>query len=127
MNSRFFCLFQSSKWRLSTMAIKLTPKDQIRKYLHVISFCNYFKTTLRPNWLSLYLNFCSLSSTKPLLASVCRSNFYSESQNHVLVMHIIAHFFPIFGKFSEAVIMKTIRRVMWTWRWRLMRWMRSGR
>ena len=35
--------------------------------LHVISFCNYFKTTLRPNWLSLYLNFCSLSSTKPLL------------------------------------------------------------
>ena len=39
-------------------------------------FCNYFKTTLRPNWLSLYLNFCSLSSTKPLLASVWRSNFY---------------------------------------------------
>ena len=64
--------------------------------LHVISFCNYFKTTLRPNWLSLYLNFCSLSSTKPLLASVWRSNFYSESQNHVLAMHIIAHFFPIF-------------------------------
>ena len=29
--------------------------------LHVISFCNYFKTTLRPNWLSLYLYFCSLS------------------------------------------------------------------
>ena len=64
--------------------------------LHVISFCNYFKTTLRPNWLSLYLNFCSLSSTKPLLASVWRSNFYSESQNHVLMMHVIAHFFPIF-------------------------------
>ena len=95
--------------------------------LHVISFCNYFKTTLRPNWLSLYLNFCSLSSTKPLLASVWRSNFYSESQNHVLAMHIIAHFFPIFGKFPEAVITKTVRRVMWTWRWRLMRWMRSGR
>ena len=64
--------------------------------LHVISFCNYFKTTLRPNWLSLYLNFCSLSSTNPLLASVWRSNFYSESQNHVLAMHIMAHFFPIF-------------------------------
>ena len=46
--------------------------------LHVISFYNYFKTTLRPHWLSLYLNFCSLSSTKPLLASVWRSNFYSE-------------------------------------------------
>ena len=69
--------------------------------LHVISFCNYFKTTLRPNWLSLYLNFCSLSSTKPLLASVWRSNFYSESQNHMLAMHIIAHFFPIFWKFPE--------------------------
>ena len=99
--------------------------------LHVISFCNYLKTTLRPNWLSLYLNFCSLSSTKPLLASVRRSNFYSESQNHVLVMHIIAHFFPIFWKFPEAVIMKgewgkrrrgrrLEQRVEW-------RWMRSGR
>ena len=74
--------------------------------VHVISFCNYFKTTLRPNWLSLYLNFCSLSSTKPLLASVWRSNFYSESQNHVLAMHIRAHFFPIFWKFPEAVITK---------------------
>ena len=71
--------------------------------LHVISFCNYFKTTLRLNWLSLYLNFCSLSSTKPLLASVWRSNFYSESQNHMLAMHIITHFFPIFWKFPEAV------------------------
>ena len=69
--------------------------------LHVISFCNYFKTTLRPNWLSLYLNFCSLSSTKPLLASVWRSNFYSKSQNHVLAMHIIAHFFPIFENFQK--------------------------
>ena len=99
--------------------------------LHVISFCNYFKTTLRPNWLSLYLNFCSLSSTKPLLASVRRSNFYSESQNHVLAMHIIAHFFPIFWKFPEAVITKgewgkrrrgrrLEQRVEW-------RWMRSGR
>ena len=99
--------------------------------LHVISFCNYLKTTLRPNWLSLYLNFCSLSSTKPLLAFVRRSNFYSESQNHVLVMHIIAHFFPIFWKFPEAVIAKGERgkrrrgrrleqRVEW-------RWMRSGR
>ena len=68
--------------------------------LHVISFCNYFKT-LRPNWLSLYLNFCSLSSTKPLLASVWRSNFYSESQNHVLTMHIITHFFPIFENFQK--------------------------
>ena len=99
--------------------------------LHVISFCNYFKTTLRPNWLSLYLNFCSLSSTKPLLASVWRSNFYSESQNHVLPMHIIAHFFPIFWKFPEAVITKgeqgkrrrgrrLEQRVEWSW-------MRSGR
>ena len=99
--------------------------------LHVISFCNYCKTTLRPNWLSLYLNFCSLSSTKPLLASVWRSNFYSESQNHMLVMHIIAHFFPIFWKFPEAVITKgkqgkrrrgrrLEQRVEW-------RWMRSGR
>ena len=99
--------------------------------LHVISFCNYFKTTLRPNWLSLYLNFCSLSSTKPLLASVWRSNFYSESQNHVLAMHIITHFFPIFWKFPEAVIMKgkqgkrrrgrrLEQRVEW-------RWMRSSR
>ena len=99
--------------------------------LHVISFCNYFKTTLRPNWLSLYLNFCSLSSTKPLLASVWRSNFYSESQNHMLAMHIIAHFFPIFWKFLEAVITKgeqgkrrrgrrLEQRVEW-------RWMRSGR
>ena len=99
--------------------------------LHVISFCNYFKTTLRANWLSLYLNFCSLSSTKPLLASVWRSNFYSESQNHVLAMHIIVHFFPIFWKFPEAVITKgeqgkrrrgrrLEQRVEW-------RWMRSGR
>ena len=99
--------------------------------LHVISFCNYFKTTLRPNWLSLYFNFCSLSSTKPLLASVWRSNFYSESQNHMLAMHIITHFFPIFGKFPEAVITKgeqgkrrrgrrLEQRVEW-------RWMRSGR
>ena len=99
--------------------------------LHVISFCNYFKTTLRPNWLSLYLNFCSLSSTKPLLASVWRSYFYSKSQNHVLAMHIIAHFFPIFGKFPEAVITKgkqgkrsrgrrLEQRVEW-------RWMRSSR
>ena len=38
--------------------------------LHVISFFNYFKTTLRPNWLSLYPNFCSLSSTKPLCGEV---------------------------------------------------------
>ena len=99
--------------------------------LHVISFCNYFKTILRPNWLSLYLNFCSLSSTKPLLASVWRSNFYSESQNHELAMHIITHFFPIFWKFPEAVIMKgkqgkrrrgrrLEQRVEW-------RWIRSGR
>ena len=99
--------------------------------LHVLSFCNYLKTTLRPNWLSLYLNFCSLSSTKPLLASVQRSNFYSKCQNHVLVMHIIAHFFPIFWKFPEAVITKgewgkrrrgrrLEQRVEW-------RWMRSGR
>ena len=98
--------------------------------LHVISFCNYFKTTLKPNWLSRYLNFCSLSSTKPLLASVWRSNFYYESQNHVLAMHIIAHFFPIFWKFPEAVITKgeqgkrrgrrLEQRVEW-------RWMRSGR
>ena len=27
-----FCLFQSSKWRLLMTAIKLTLKDQIRKY-----------------------------------------------------------------------------------------------
>ena len=99
--------------------------------LHVISFCNYFKTTLRPHWLSLYLNFCSLSSTKPLLASVWRSNFYSEYQNHVLVMHTIAHFFPIFWKFPEAVITKGIqgkrrrgRRLEQRVEWR---WMRSGR
>ena len=99
--------------------------------LHVISFCNYFKTTLRPNWLSLYLNFCSLSSPKPLLASVWRSNFYSESQNQVLAMHIIAHFFPIFWKFPEAVIMKGEqgkrrrgRRLEQMVEWR---WMRSGR
>ena len=99
--------------------------------LHVILFCNYFKTTLRPNWLSLYLNFCSRSSTKPLLASVWRSNFYSESQNHVLAMHIIAHFFPIFRKFPEAVITKGEqgkrrrgRRLEQRVEWRLMR---SGR
>ena len=99
--------------------------------LHVISFCNYFKTTLRPNWLSLYLNFCSLSSTKPLLASVWRSNFYSESQNHMLAMHIIAHFFPIFWKFQEAVITKGKQGKRRRGR-RLeqrveSRWMRSGR
>ena len=99
--------------------------------LHVISFCNYFKTTLTPNWLSRHLNFCSLSSTKPLLASVWRSNFYSKSQNHVLVMHIIAHFFPIFWKFPEAVITKGEqgkrtrgRRLEQRVKWR---WMRSGR
>ena len=47
--------------------------------------------------MSLYLNFCSLSSTKPLLASVWRSNFCSESQNHMLAMHIIniSNFFKI--------------------------------
>ena len=108
-----FLLFQSSKWQLLMTAIKLTRKDQICKYFACYIICNYFKT-LRPNWLSLYLNFCSLSSTNPLLASVWRSNFYSESQNHMLAMHIIAHFFPIFWKFPEAVIMKTVRRVMWT-------------
>ena len=52
--------------------------------------------------MSLYLNFCSLSSTKPLLASEWRSNFCSESQNHVLPMHIIAHFFPIFLNFQRS-------------------------
>ena len=52
--------------------------------------------------MSLYLNFCSLSSTKPLLASVWTSNLQFESQNHMLVMHIIALFFPIFLKISRS-------------------------
>ena len=106
-------------------------KTRFVSILHVISFCNYFKTTLRPNWLSLYLNFCSLSSTKPLLASVWRSNFYSESQNHMLAMHIITHFFPILWKFPECSDnerqtgkrrrgRRLEQRVEW-------RWMRSGR
>ena len=30
------------------------------------------------------------------------SNFCSESQNHVFVMHIIAHFFPIFLNFQRS-------------------------
>ena len=51
--------------------------------------------------MSLYLNFCSLSSTKPLLASVWTSNFCSESQNHMLAMHITAHF-PIFFNFQRS-------------------------
>ena len=50
----------------------------------------------------MYLNFCSLSSTKPLLAFEWRSNFCSESQNHVLAMHIITHFFPIFLNFQRS-------------------------
>ena len=50
----------------------------------------------------MYLNFGSLSSTKPLLAFEWRNNFCSESQNHVLVMHIITHFFPIFLKISRS-------------------------
>ena len=52
--------------------------------------------------MSLYLKFCSLSSTKALLASVWTSNFCSESQNHMLAMHIIAHFFPIFFNFQRS-------------------------
>ena len=50
----------------------------------------------------MYLNFGSLSSTKPLLAFEWRNNFCSKSQNHVLGMHIIAHFFPIFLKISRS-------------------------
>ena len=104
-------------------------KIRIVSILHVISFCNYFKTTLRPNYLSLYLNFCSLSSAKPLLASVWTSNLCFEFQNHVFAMHIIAHFFPIFWKFPEAVMSKS----KWEERRRGRRpeqrveWMRSGR
>ena len=30
------------------------------------------------------------------------SNFCSESQNYVLAMHIIAHFFPIFFNFQRS-------------------------
>ena len=52
--------------------------------------------------MSLYLNFCSLSSTKPLLASVWTSNLRYKSQNHVFAMHIIALFFPIFFKLSRS-------------------------
>ena len=126
-----FLIFQLSKWRLMRRDWGRLRKIIFKGILHVISFCNYFKTTLRPNWFSLYLNFCSLSSSKPLLASVWRSNFYSESQNHMLAMHIIAHFFPIFWKFPEAVITKgeqgkrrrgrrLEQRVEW-------RWMRSSR
>ena len=65
--------------------------------LHVISFCNYFKTTLRPNWLSLYLNFCSLSSTKPLLASVWRSNFFWISEPHACD----AYYRPLLSNFLK--------------------------
>ena len=50
----------------------------------------------------MYLNFCSLSSTKPLLAFEWRSNFCSKSQKHVLAMHIITHFFPIFLNFQRS-------------------------
>ena len=39
---------------------------------------------------------------KPLLASVWTSNLRYKSQNHVLVMHIITHFFPIFLKISRS-------------------------
>ena len=52
--------------------------------------------------MSLCLNFCLLSSTKPLLTSVWGSNFCSESQNHVFVMHIITHFFPFFSNFQRS-------------------------
>ena len=50
----------------------------------------------------MYLNFGSLSSTKPLLAFEWRNNFCSESQNHVLVMHIIAHFLSNCLKISRS-------------------------
>ena len=70
--------------------------------LHVISFCNYFKTTLRPNWLPLFLNFCSLSSTKPLLASVWRSNFYSESQKPCACDAYYRSLFSNFLKISRS-------------------------
>ena len=126
MNSRFFAFFNFQNGVLQEGIWGGLRKIIFVSILHVISFCNYFKTTLTPNWLSLYLNFCSLSSTKPLLASVWISNFYSESQNHVLAMHIIAHFFPIFWKFPEAVITKgeqgkrrrgrrLEQRVEWRW------------
>ena len=49
----------------------------------------------------MYLNFGSLSSTKPLLAFEWRNNFCSESQNHVLVMHIIAHNFLKISRSSD--------------------------
>ena len=39
---------------------------------------------------------------KPLLVSVRTNNLHYESQNHVLVMHIISHFFPIFLKISRS-------------------------
>ena len=44
--------------------------------------------------------FCSM--TQVLLTSVWGSNFCSESENHVFVMHIIAHFFPIFLNFQRS-------------------------
>ena len=46
--------------------------------------------------------FVSISYVPFLLASEWRSNFCSESQNHMLVMHIITHFFPIFLNFQRS-------------------------
>ena len=44
----------------------------------------------------MYLNFGSLSSTKPLLAFEWRNNFCSESQNHVL-----AYYRPLLSNFLK--------------------------
>ena len=81
------------------ISTKLIPKGLFHKYF----ICSI-------SFKQLYLNFCSLSSTKPLLSSVWRSNFCSESQNHVLMMHIIAHFFPIFLKISKEARMTKSKR-----------------
>ena len=91
-----FLLFLHFKIETFDKALKQILKGNIHKYFACYIILQLFKTTLRPNQLSLYLNFCSLSSTKPLLASVWISNLCFESQNHVFAMHIIAPFFPIF-------------------------------
>ena len=48
LNGNFF-LFHIPKWRLMRRDSRQLRKIRFVSILHVISFCNYFKTTLRPN------------------------------------------------------------------------------
>ena len=59
-------------------------------------------SSLHVSSIRIYILITGFVDTKPLLASEWSSNFCSESQNHVLAMHIIAHFFPIFLNFQRS-------------------------